>query len=240
MNRPIKLNKAPIVDSICDIRFESSLPLDIVPGILFSALHSLGIKDIQKLPILEMPESIRTADHNLLYAPYYHAKIGELTIQLGGRMIALSSPMPYIGWDVFRPKIRSIIEEVIKTGVVSQVKRVAIRTVNFFDVDILENSKFSVDSPITFNNKQYHYTDYYEEDDLIIKTTIANKAIRQISATANVEGSIIDIDSYIQASIEANLDKMLISIDKAHTEGKNIFFDLLKTDFMKTLGPAYD
>jgi len=240
MNRPIKLNKSPIVDSICDIRFESSLPLDIVSGILFSALKPLNIKDIQKLPVLEMPESMRTVDPNLLYAPYYHAKIGELTVQLGGRMVALSSPMPYIGWDDFRPQIRDIIEKIIGTGVISQVKRVAIRTVNFFEVDIMENSKFSVDTPILLNNKQYHYTDHYEEDSLIIKTTIANKATRQVSTTESIEGSIIDIDSYIETPIGANLDIMLANIDKAHTEGKSIFFDLLNADFMETLEPVYD
>jgi uncharacterized protein (TIGR04255 family) len=240
MNRPLKLNKSPIVDSICDIRFESSLPLDIVSGILFSAFNSFNIKDIQRLPILEIPESMRAVDPNLLYAPYYHAKIGELTIQLGGRMIALSSPMPYIGWNAFRPQIRDIIEKIIGTGVISQVKRVAIRTVNFFEIDILENSKFSVDTPILFNNKQYHYTDHYERDGLIIKTTIANKAIRQVSSTENIEGSIIDIDSYIETPIGIDLDIMLSNIDKAHTEGKNIFFDLLDADFMGTLEPVYD
>lgn len=236
MNRPIKLKKSPIVDFICDIQFESTLPLDIVSGILFSALNSLNIKDIQKLPILEMPESMRAVDPNLLYAPYYHAKIGKLTIQFGGRMIALSSPMPYIGWDVFRPQINDIIEKIIGTDVISQVKRVAIRTVNFFEVDILENSKFSVDTPISFNNKQYHYTNHYEEGSLIIKTTIANKA----TTTESIEGSIIDIDSYIDTPIDANLDIMLANIDKAHTEGKSVFFDLLNADFMETLEPVYD
>lgn len=240
MNRPIKLEKSPIVDSICDIQFESGLPLDIVSGILFNALNSMNISNIQKLPVLDIPESMRKIDPNLLYAPYYHAKIGELTVQLGGRMIALSSPVPYIGWDAFRPQIRAIVEKIIETRVISQVKRVAIRTVNFFEEDILENSKFSVDTPIQFNNKQYHYTDHYEDGDLIIKTTIANQANRQISNTENIKGSIIDIDSYIETSIDANLDIMLKNIDRAHSEGKNVFFDLLNADFMGTLEPIYD
>jgi len=238
--RPIQLKKSPIVDSICDMRFDSSLPLDIVPGVIVNALNSLEIKDLQKLPVLEMPESMRAADPNLLYAPYYHAKIGDITIQLGGRMIALSSPLPYIGWDSFRPQITDIIRVILDTAVISKVVRVAIRNVNFFGLDILDNSKYSIQTPIEHSCSQYHYTDYYNDGDLTIKTTIANKAIRHESESEPVEGSVIDIDSYIEDSIDANLDIMLSKIDKAHLEGKNVFFDLLNDEFIETLEPIYD
>lgn len=240
MKKPKHLDNPPIVDSICEIRFDSSLPMDIVPGVITSALKDLNISDIEKLPILQIPESARNIDANLLYAPYYKAKIGIATLQFGARMIAISSPVPYIGWEKFLPIIESILTKVLDTEIMAQIKRVAIRTVNFFEEDILGNLKFTVSSPIPFNKTQYNYTDHYEDNGFIIRTTIANKASRAISKNEMVLGSVLDIDSYIEKDTNADLSIIKSHIETTHDKGKNIFFDLLNEDFLDSLGPSDD
>ena len=239
MSKPKRLEKTPMVDSICEIRFDPSLPSDIVPGAMTSALTSLNISEIQRLPILDIPESARNIDPNLLHAPYYKAKIGDITFQFGARMVALSSPMPYIGWDVFQVEIRKILEKILEANIVIQVNRVAIRTVNFFEVDVLEKSKFEVNTPISYDRSHYSYTDFYKDNELVIRTTIANNAsIRETSDSTERKGSIIDIDAYIEQQVQADIDVILENIEKSHSGGKEVFFSLLKDEFIETLEPV--
>jgi len=240
MTIPKHLNKSPIVDSICEIRFDSSLPMDIVPGSITSALKELNISEIEKLPILQIPESVREVDSTLIYAPYYKAKIGDATLQFGARMIAVSSPMPYIGWALFLPIIESVLNEVLKTDIIGQVKRVAIRTVNFFEEDILKNLKFTVTSPILSKKTQYHYTENYGDNDFVVRTTIANNARRPVSKDEIVLGSVLDLDSYIEKNINAELPLIMSHISTTHDKGKNIFFDLLNDEFLESLEPSDD
>jgi len=241
MKRPKHLQNPPIVDSICEIRFDSSLPMDIVPGVITSALKTLKISEIEKLPILQIPESVRNMDSNLLYAPYYKAKVEDFTLQFGARVISISSPMPYIGWEQFLPMIEKVLKEVLATDeVMTQIKRIAIRTVNFFEDDILDNLQFKVSTPISGKKTQYHYTDHYEDKGFIVRTTIANNASRAIPQKEMELGSVLDIDSYTEKNSNADLTLIMSNIGITHEKGKNIFFDLLNQDFLNTLGPAYD
>jgi len=242
MTRPVRLKNTPIVESISEIRFDSNLPIDLVPGVLFAKLNSLDLTDINKLPILEIPQTMRMTDVNLLYSPYYKAKYGEITVQYGARVILISSPIPYIGWDSLRPAIEKVVEVLIDAGVASRILRVANRTIDFFDndSDILTNSNFTTESPINLPCKQYNYTNIYQNDNLIIKTTLANQAMRNVKGSAPQKGSIMDIDSFSEVPFDVKLDLIMQHVDDVHTAGKNIFFDLLKKDFMESLGPEYE
>lgn len=233
MNIPKHLRRCPIVDSICEIRFESSFPSEIVTGMIVGALGS--ITEIEGLPVLQIPEAIRNIDEQLKFAPHYKAKIGEITLQFGGGVIAISSPIPYIGWIAFKPKIEEVLDKLISNKLIKNITRVARRTVNFFPDDILEHSTFKVHTPIEQEKKQYHYTDHYcDGDNMMIRTTIANKAVYQIS-----EGSVIDIDAFIELNNEPQLENIMEAIEKTHQESKKVFFTLLTPDFIKSMEPEY-
>ena len=56
----------------------------------------------------------------------------------------------------------------------------------------------------------------------------------------NKEGSIIDIDTYVDDP-KFTADKQLIELlDSEHEIIKNLFFSLLKPEFLKTLNPEYE
>jgi uncharacterized protein (TIGR04255 family) len=70
MEIPIKISPSPIVDSILELRFTTSLHHDAIFGIVYSAFKA----DYQKhesLPILQLPEPVRKTDPNLKFKPYY-------------------------------------------------------------------------------------------------------------------------------------------------------------------------
>lgn len=235
MKLPKRLNNPPIVDSIFEIRFESSYPIDIVPGLITNLLGTLHLKDIKQFPILQFPEQIRKIDANFKYAPYYRANIDTFVVQFGPRMISLASPIPYIGWENFIPMISKVIEEILKSHLVTKIERLGQRGINFFENDILGNSTITLKNPISLEKTQYQYIDYYKKGEINIKTLIANKAQYQ----SNV-GSVIDIDSSIEDRINSNYDDVIHLVEKLHLAGKSVFFEILKPDFIDTMEPEYD
>ena len=238
MRIPTRLKKCSIVDSICEVRFESSFPPEIVTGMIVGALNSLNISSIEGLPVLQIPEVLRSTDEQLKFAPHYKAIVGDMVLQFGGGVITISSPIPYIGWLAFKPEIQKVLSCLFQSEskLVKKITRVARRTVNFFPMDVLNYTTVEVKTPIEYEKKQYQYVDYYKDsDNLIIRTVIANQASYQES-----EGSVIDIDAYIDYNSYTGIEAVMEAIERTHTESKKIFFILLCSDFIESMEPEYD
>jgi uncharacterized protein (TIGR04255 family) len=69
MKLPKKISPCPIVEAIIEIRFDASLPGDAIFGIIYNMLKD-EYTNLEKLPILELPDAIRTTDPNLMYSPH--------------------------------------------------------------------------------------------------------------------------------------------------------------------------
>ncbi|MCE2887858.1 MAG: TIGR04255 family protein, partial [Pseudanabaena sp.] len=67
---PKKITPCPILQAVVELRFETVLPSDAVFGILYSLLSS-QYNTFEKLPILQIPEILRSQDPNLRYQPAY-------------------------------------------------------------------------------------------------------------------------------------------------------------------------
>ena len=83
MKIPIKLNLCPIIESVFEIRFDSSLDANIVFALIYSKLKD-DFPKVETLPLSELPASMRDADPNLKYQPAYklHYKDNENIILL--------------------------------------------------------------------------------------------------------------------------------------------------------------
>jgi uncharacterized protein (TIGR04255 family) len=241
MNIPSHLKNCPIVDFTCDVRFESSFPPSIVTGMMVAALSSLNIETVEGLPILQIPEALRDSDENLKFAPHYKTILNGLTLQFGGGVIAVSAPMPYQGWATFKPEIEKIFGCLFEhsAGLLTNITRIGQRTINFFEDDILQNTLYTVNSPINYEKQQYHYLDYYRDgDDLSVRIIIANQANYQ-----TLIGSVIDVDAHIDCkntSSKPELCYLMGAMERSHTESKKVFFKLLKNEFIEQLGAEYD
>ncbi len=232
MKIPKRLEKCSIVDSLCEIRFDPLMPPEIAVGMIAGILNSLFTSELEGLPVLQIPEPFRNMDEQFRFAPHYRVKIGDTVLQFSGTVIVVASPIPYVGWDSFKPEIEKIIHHLVNANIIKNVNRVARRTINFFPEDILENLNFEVKTTITLERPQYHYIDCYKIDNLMIRTTIGNQAV-----VNGVEGSIIDIDAYVENPSVELLSDM---IEKTHFESKKVFFTLLKPSFIEMMIPVYE
>ena len=71
MQIPKKITPCPILEAIVEIRFEPEEPDDAIFGIIYNQFKK-SFPEIEKLPILQIPDQFRSKDPNLIYKPHYN------------------------------------------------------------------------------------------------------------------------------------------------------------------------
>lgn len=236
---PIKIAPCPIIEAVVDFRFDTQMPADAIFGIIYKSFRDEFGDKVENLPILQIPEAIRSQDPNFRFQPYYRFQKENYILQIGPRVINFISQEDYLGWKTFYPRIKASLLKIQELDLVSRFSRLGIRYINLFSFDIYNR----IDLEILMHGKQL------QANKTILRTTlkagdyttnlqIANNA--QIATKKILKtGSVIDIDTYIEGDnlpIFSNPDKI---IGEAHSEEKRLFFDLLKDDLIAEMNPIY-
>lgn len=235
---PHKIEICPIVDTVVEIRFSSTIFSNAVFGMVYSEFQK-DYPRVEKLPILQLPDQLREIDPNLKFKPHYRISDGKYTIQIGPDVFTIGSPIPYVGWPEFSEQIYSLYLRLFKLNIISNVLRLGVRYVNFFEDDIFSKIKLS----LSIDNNEH------KSKNTLIRTEIdkngftntihiANDVTRAVGSKV-FKGSIIDIDTsrnYIDARFLTDFKN---EVESAHSTEKELFFSLLKDDFLKFLKPIY-
>lgn len=237
MELPKKINPCPLIDAVVELRFVPEQPAEAVFGILFSRLKD-SFPEFQKLPILQLPESIRNADPVLKFKPYYRISNKTYVVQIGPDVLAISSPDNYVGWDSLFETILSIWKAVDDLKVIKKAVRIGVRFINYFDFDVYSK----INMQITMNNSDL------ESDNKSIRAEIGRGDFRNIVNITNkarvevkgelFEGSIIDIDTVYDHEL-SGIDECIKVLSRAHDAEKFIFFSILDKSFIEELSPQY-
>lgn len=239
---PTKLDNCPIIESVLEIRFDSSFDRNVVFPMLYSTISDDYLPPTP-LPILQIPENVRATDPNLCFQPYYRLVLKEdpnVSIQIGPRVIAFSFTQNYKGWDAFKSYVTKYVGQFQKTDVIKKVLRLGFRVINFFDWDIYKKG-IELQIFLSGNSIPYHETALktkfidgkYESTVNIINNATLN------SINGNRLGSIIDIDTY-SIRCESFFDMISTYMDEAHSAEKSIFFNLLTEELIAELKPTYN
>lgn len=238
MKIPKKINPCPIIEAIVEIRFNSDMPSDAIFGVIYSEFKNEYPK-FENLPILQLPETVRMKDLNLKFQPHYKLIHDNYILQIGPNVISVVNTNDYVGWDNFATKIKETIQRVHKLGVIKKFIRLGIRYINFFELDIYENINLKIllsNNP--FNSEQLTFRSTIKSGNFLINLQILNNGNISVKKVAKV-GSIIDIDTYIQSESTINFENIAELLEEGHNEEKQLFFNLLKNDFLKNLYPEY-
>lgn len=239
MARPTKITPDPIIDAVVEFRFESEIPPDAILGMLFSVVRK-EFSNFKKLPIAEIPEEIRRNDPQLKFAPCYQSISKGYRLNVGPSVISLGNPGDYVGWkENFYPFLQNIIRQLEKSGIVKKFTRIGIRYIDFFATDIFDKITLSIklnDKPLAA--KQTTISTIFEHDQLVTRVNIQNNTIISRDNKQSI-GSIIDTDTFFEPKDSISFDELIEVVDKQHEVSLNVFFDLLKPDFLETLNPEY-
>lgn len=242
---PIKLNPTPIVSAVVEIKFTPLVPNEAVFGIIYPLLAS-QYTQLNKLPILQVPNDIRDRDPNLIFVPHYEFfdKNEKLKILVGPRVVAIvfnkTDNNEYPGWtEYIENKVLDVNEKIFKSKIIRKIERLAIRYTDFFQSNIFEHTKYQVSSDNKSNlgiDEKIQIARNFKEDDFTHNIVISNNS-EFIMNSKREFGSIIDIDTYIENTENTSIDFESGYSDllkKCHILNKNQFFDILKKDYVDT------
>jgi uncharacterized protein (TIGR04255 family) len=241
MNLPKRINPCPIIDSVVELRFESNFPIDAIFGVIFSAVKN-EYAGFQRLPVSEVPEIIRNQDLNLKYAPFFQASSSSFVLRVGPRVVALSNIGEYVGWDKFFLKLKELLGKLRGIEVVSKFTRIGIRYIDFFESDIFNNVNLIIPeiqvNQKLLSSKQRAYRALVENDKFLTNIQMANNTDVIVKANQK-KGSLLDSDTYFESAAGFGFAGLEELIGECHLRGKEMFFSLLKEDFIRQLNPEY-
>ena len=236
---PLKIENCPIIDTVVEIRFISNL----FPNAVFGMIYNLFQKDynpqVEKLPILQIPDQLRDIDPNFKFKPHYKLHNDRFSVQIGPDVIAISSSIPYVGWADYSTHICIFLEKLFELNIITQVIRLGVRYVNFFEADIFSSIKLSLS--IDDNEHKCNNTLIRTEilkNDFINTVHIANNVNHVVNGRPII-GSIIDIDTSRNYPDAKFISGYKTEVESAHDSEKELFFSLLKDDFLNSLKPIF-
>jgi len=233
---PKKISPCPILESVVEIRFETLFPSDAVFGMLYSRLSDQH-KTFEKLPILQIPEILRSQDPNLRYQPVYKLIDDDFWVQIGSNVISIVNVKGYVGWTLFSKRINVVLKHLNDSKIISKITRFGIRYISFFNLDIFEKINFNLTlNGNTFPTEQLVLRSLLKREDFLINLQVANKTI--VNDFTEM-GSIIDIDTFLEDEDLTIYDIQSSLLERSHLEQKKLFFGILNEEFLASLNPEY-
>jgi uncharacterized protein (TIGR04255 family) len=153
MSLPKKITPCPIIDACLGIRFTTDFPANAIFGIVFNAIKD-DFKNVENLPILQLPGPLRQVDPSLKFQPHYKISNQKFVVQIGPDILSISSFPIYLGWMDFSDEIIRILDIISNLNILKNVLRIGYRVINFFHEDIYKNTKIS----IQLNDKLIDYS----------------------------------------------------------------------------------
>jgi uncharacterized protein (TIGR04255 family) len=236
---PTRIDPCPILEAIAEVRFVTAVAEEVILGMLYAEVRERFPESV-KLPVAAIPLEARALNPALIYQPavQFHSK--EFLIQVGSRVVGLAiKPKQYLGWDRMRTEIAYLLEALKKAAFISEAERLAVRYINFFEEDVYPKIKVEV----LLESKPYRAHEMailttFTKGAATARLSVANNVVATIEGKA-VPGSVLDIDVWF-SSLDFDLfEQGLEKFDEAHLLLKQIFFGLLRPEFLASLNPKY-
>lgn len=238
---PVSISPCPIIDSIFEIRFSTNINENAVFGILYNMFKN-DYPNVEDLGMQQIPATIRSIDPNFKYKPHYRINNNSndsphsaFPIQIGSNVITISSFPIYSGWNMFSAKIFSVLQTIQQAGIISEVERIGLRYLNFFEFPIFGKTRIQ----ILLDSREIPY---FETSLRTIFTQDLFSSTLNIANSFNwnaKNGSLIDIDTSRVEGLSNFFDEYQGIIQNQHLVEKTLFFRLLNSSFLDELNPHF-
>ncbi len=236
---PSRITPCPILEAVLEIRFVSKVEWSLLPGLLYTRINERYPK-LENLPIAEMPDELLRHDPNLAYAPRMRFVGSGFVIQFGPRVISLLAMGEYPGWRRVKEELCWLLERLETAGFIHEGERLGMRYIDFFEGDIFSRLILDVRSDGQLvHGVEMNFATVFRRGDLTARLILNNGALVTRGQEA-LRGSILDLDVWLEASHFDVFGNAVERFEEAHRCNKEIFFGLLKTDFLDSLAPEYE
>ena len=138
--------------------------------------------------------------------------------------------------------IRKNIQILSDTIDITDIVRVGLRYISSFDIveKLSDSFKFGFDAPLSGYTleDEFFRTQLCKDDINILLQLVKNAEITRNEQTQ--KRTLIDIDMFQHTHLPSSIGhELFVIIQKLHTEEKNLFFSLLREDFLAKLNCEY-
>ena len=236
---PTRISPCPIIDAVLEIRFVTAEDWSVLPGLLYNNVRKKFPTKVL-LPLSKLDEEFRNRNPQLRYQPLLEFRSELFRIRLGPRVISLSTlTTDYPGWSKIKEEMQWLLENLNACGLIGESERLGFRCVDFFEVDIFEHlildicvNKTPLDGPEMSLTKVLH-------SGPLTSRLLLNNGAEVVSGQTVRRGSVLDLDVWLGPDDFELFTDGLERFDQAHQFNKEVFFGLLKNDFLTTLSPEY-
>ncbi|MGA1931696.1 TIGR04255 family protein [Arcobacter sp. YIC-464] len=242
---PTELKNPPIIESIIEIKFNSSLPNEAVFGVFYEKLKD-RYDDIEQLNTANLPKQILDEQPELKFAPHYNLKSEgkPLNVLIGPKVIIFKYQKynkdvenEYPGWNKYLyTEIIEILSTITEAGYIKEILRVGLRTIDFVEDEIFSHLNIDISmSNRELKNVAKSFRFQIKENDFNNTIAISNNSSLIKNGTPH-NGSTIDVDTSKEESITTDIEEYLKAVIKeGHETNKSLFFELLKEEYIAKL-----
>lgn len=249
---PIKLDANVLVDVVFEIRFDAKNGFsEFVP----SAARKLfgDVKDIERLPIAEIPSQVRASDMNLKYQPTMRMVWDDVVLVLSDHSLGLGYGERYAGWVEFKRQIDRLLkclhdEEL--SSMITSVTRYSFKYIDFIPQEYYSDINNPFKIKIELNNQERSdkkfKLDFEVQENFGVSFFEFATPVAQMNDKGECinKGTLLSIDTVRVLSNPLTLDDSLHDINEfreiMHEKNKGFFFDALSDKLLKKLGAQYD
>ncbi len=237
---PLRIDPCPIVEAVLEVRFITSESWRTLPGLLFTRIRE-RYPEQKELPLAQFPDEIRRGEPAFTYQPLVQFLSRHFLIQFGPRVVSLvTKPNQYPGWAALEKEMTWLLGQLKEIGFVSEGERLGVRYINFFGFDIFEKLLLElITGGKTHAGAELSIATVLPLAPLTARLQVANSAILGTGDGVR-HGSVIDVDVWLGSLDFELFQNGLEKFREAHQLEKQIFFGLLRSDFLTTLNPVYE
>lgn len=249
MQVPKKITPDNIKEAVIELRYQSDLPFEVLLGLFFNAFddtYTYTSTPIKNKP--NVPGQIGKQNKEVIFnlggqSILYNDKI---SIRIAPNAFVFSCLTQYIGWDDFIPEVKKALTTISETKHVEKWTRIGLRYITEYknkDLKDCINFNFSFGLPEVKSVSTSFRSEFnYFNSKVILNLNNKIPALEQSSSNPQpqiIPVSIIDIDVIKEPLEITNNDKLFEEIEDSHDKEKEIFFGMLKNEFLETLKPLY-
>lgn len=223
---PTRLGAEPIVDAICEIRFDDEIPTlpDLLPGLLLDRFGSVD----------EVARYQGTGDGSKVL-PRLRVKLADGVVLVGPQMISFSISGAYPGWRAFRARAWHVFSLAKSKGLVGSVARASVRY-----IDLIPNlGRSTLNVKIAFGSQH----EFEAMEAKVAQEIDGVHAVTSVGSPAELSdgriGVVVDIDTMLfsPADFWGSAEREL---DRLHAINKQLFFNVLSDSTVAALEPEYE
>ena len=236
MQLPKSISPNPLFISTIEIRFSSN----ITKSELLQKMILTFADEFSDLEQSKIPEDLKQQENQFKYSADYILSNNDYHLSFATNSISFEHNSEYKYWDTYFDFIKKSLDKIFNLKFIDKIERCGVRYGSMLD-GLVDPAIALIDIPkLEINGMQSEFGGFKstfstQMSNLYLQITPNSKIVKQGEER---RGLYIDIDSSLSKELEPNQEIFSI-IDTLHKDQKQLFFGLLKEEYIKTLNPQY-